>query len=64
MSELEQIRKRLEIVEQEIAALKSRHHRSDAMPGWEHLDGIAEAHPEFDEVIRYGREYREKDKPK
>lgn len=63
MSELEQIRQRLEIVEKELAALKRQRQRPDALPGWEHLDGIAADCPEFDEVLRLGRQYREKDRP-
>ena len=64
MSELEQIRQRLDILEKEIASLKRQRQIPDALPGWEHLDGIAAEYPEFDDLLRLGREFRKKGRPK
>lgn len=58
MSTLAELEKRLEIVEQQLSAL--RHQSNPPASNWiEEIAGILQNDPTFDEVVRYGREYRE-----
>ena len=61
MSDIELIQKRLDSIERQLAELKAGR-LPDHEAGWKAVVGIAKNHPEFDEVIRLGREAREKER--
>ncbi len=60
-----EIEKRLEIVEAEIAVLKSKVEKKDettALPWWKQIVGTFADDPAHEEAMRLGREYREAQK--
>jgi len=55
------------MLEAEVAELKRRLAELTPQPknNWlEAVDGIMKDYPEFEEVVRYGREFREADRPR
>ena len=59
MSEIELIQKRLDSIERELAELKAGRKLPDHEGGWKSIVGIAKNHPEFDEIVRLGKEARD-----
>lgn len=59
-----EIEKRLEILEAEVALLKSKVEKKDETktPWWEEIAGTFADDPAFEEAMRLGREYRESQK--
>lgn len=60
-----EIEKRLEILEAEVASLKSKVEKKDdknEIPWWKQRTGIFADDPIYDEAMRLGREYRESQK--
>lgn len=59
------LEKRVAELEREIAKLKQgRNGAHDDRPWWERTAGKFKDDPEFDEIVRLGREYRESLRPK
>ena len=64
MSEQTPIERRLDALEREVSELKQRLNNGNAPSNWiERITGSMADFPEFEEVIRYGREIREADRP-
>ncbi|MEX2027076.1 MAG: hypothetical protein WEH44_07240 [Pirellulaceae bacterium] len=63
MSEFKVIKKRLDSVERQLAELKTGRQPPDHETGWKTIVGIAKNYPEFEEVVRLGKEFRESDRP-
>jgi len=60
MSDLSAFEERLSTLEKDVAQIKQRLNRTRDAAEW--LDGIAgsmKEHPDFDEFVRLGREFRE-----
>lgn len=60
-----EIEKRLEMLEAEVALLKSKIEKKDdktELPWWEQRIGVFADDPIYDEAMRLGREYRESQK--
>ena len=60
------LEERVTLLEAEAARLKARQATAtpeDAAPWWKKLVGIYEGDPDFEEVVRLGREYREAQRP-
>ncbi len=59
------IEERLAAVERELAELKTRLPLGPKAENWvEKISGSMKDYPEFDEILRLGREMREADRPK
>jgi hypothetical protein len=59
------IEQRLENVERELAELKDHIKIRNSRPNWiSAISGTFKDDPEFDEVLRLGKELREADRPK
>jgi hypothetical protein len=64
MSETATVEQRLVEVEREVADLKSEIGRLRSKPNWiDQISGSFRDDPEFDEILRLGREIREADRP-
>lgn len=64
MSDTLQLEDRLSQVERELAELKSQVHRLGIAKNWiDQVRGSFRDDPEFNEVLRLGRELREADRP-
>ncbi len=60
MTQLDTIEERLKVVEQELAELKKTVAQGDSGPSWiEQMAGTFKDDPEFDEIVRLGREFRQ-----
>ena len=60
-----ELTRRVEELEREVARLKQERNGSlDDRPWWERIAGSFKDDPEFDEIVRLGREYRESLRPK
>ncbi len=58
------IEQRLANLEREVAELRQRLDRLDPRQNWlDRISGSLKDYPEFEEVIRLGREFREADRP-
>jgi hypothetical protein len=56
------LEQRVATIEKEVAELKNRVHRSEATRAWyEKMIGSMKDYPEFEEVVRLGREIRKAD---
>jgi hypothetical protein len=67
MSRHPTVEERLATLEAEVAELKRRLAELAPQPkkNWlEAVTGIMKDYPEFEEVVRYGREFREADRPR
>jgi hypothetical protein len=65
MAESKSIEERLALVERELAELKTRLPPGPKPENWvEKISGSMKDYPEFDEVLRLGREMRQADRPK
>ena len=65
MADSKSIEERLALVERELAELKTRLPPEPKSENWiEKISGSMKDFPEFDEVLRLGREMREADRPK
>jgi hypothetical protein len=64
MSDQTPIERRLDSLEREVLELKQRLNNGNAPINWiERITGSMADFPEFEEVIRYGREIRDADRP-
>lgn len=64
MSDGKSIEERLAVVERELAELKTRLPPEREPENWiEKISGSMKDFPEFDEVLRLGREFRKADRP-
>ena len=64
MSEAPTIEQRLAQVEKELAALKQQLQGQNAKSNWiDAITGSFKDDPEFDEILRLGKEIRDADKP-
>ena len=63
---LAQLSKRIEALELELAQLKKQMQAGgkDVRPWWQRCAGRFADDPEFEDMVRYGREYRESLRPK
>lgn len=60
-----ELTRRVEELEREVARLQQeRNGTHDDRPWWEKTAGRFKDDPEFDEIVRLGREYRESLRPK
>lgn len=57
------LEKRVEVLEREFTAFKSRFSSKPQRPWWEEIVGIFENDPAFDEIVALGKAIREKDRP-
>ena len=63
MSEALELQERLSRVERDLAELKSRMHRLGAAKNWiDQVRGSFQDDPQFDEILRLGRELRQADR--
>jgi hypothetical protein len=58
------IQKRLDTIVRELAQLKARQFQPNHEIGWGTIVGIAKNYPESDDVVRLGKELRQRDRPK
>ena len=59
MSEALTLEERLEVVEHELAELKQRLPAADPAKSWiEQIAGTFKDDPDFEEIVRHGREFR------
>ncbi len=64
MAEMKSVEERLAVVEQELAELKRRLPQGPRKKNWiEEINGSMKDFPEFDEVLRLGKEFRQSDRP-
>lgn len=64
MSQTMSLEERVKALEAEVAELKRRVRPRESLPEWlERISGRMAGYPEFDEVIRLGREIRRADRP-
>lgn len=56
---LEQIERRVDDLEQQVAAMRRETHPLQPLPRVEETFGMFADDPAFDDVVRFGREYRE-----
>jgi len=64
MSDQTPIERRLAALEREVSELKQRLNNGNAQVNWiERITGSMADFPEFEDVIRFGREIREADRP-
>jgi len=64
MSSLAAIEKRLTALEQQLAELRKDRDGDGKKPGWiDRVSGSFKDDPDFDEIVRLGREFRESDRP-
>ena len=60
MSSVAELEQRVAVIERDLQDLRRR----VVDENWlSHFDGAFEGEPAFDEVLRYGREFRESDRP-
>ena len=65
MADHKSIEERLTLVERELADLKTRLPAEAKPENWiEKMSGSFKDDPEFDEILRLGRQFREADRPK
>jgi hypothetical protein len=58
------LEKRLEAVESAVAEIKRQLAATPPAPNWlEHITGSFKDEPAFEDVVRFGREFREADRP-
>jgi hypothetical protein len=55
-----ELERRVALLEQELAVLKQSLDRAGAKPSWiDRFSGVFKDDPDFDEIVRLGREYRQ-----
>jgi hypothetical protein len=60
----EQLEKRLAALEKAVSDLQTQLHARSPAPNWlEHITGSFKDEPAFEDVLRYGREFRQADWP-
>lgn len=65
MDNVRSIEERLTAVERELADLKTRLSATPKSENWvDKISGSFKDDPEFDEILRLGREFRQADRPK
>jgi hypothetical protein len=64
MSDVLTIEERVKALEKEVAELKQRVRKPETMREWlERVSGTFENDPDFEEIVRLGREFRQADRP-